>query len=113
MNGTPVRDTPLENVEKLIHNSGKVLQLTIEHDPEAVGRCKLNHRYNEEAQCQRKVEGNHNQEGSNILKDRSPSPNKFDKERIFKKKDEGYISGTSRKLHKRLKDVNCSNGMLN
>ncbi|XP_053684379.1 LIM domain kinase 1 [Sabethes cyaneus] len=109
VNGTPVRDTPLENVEKLIQNSGKVLQLTIEHDPEAVGRCKLNHRYNEEAQYQRTVEGQTQHGDSNVLKDRSPSPNKLDKERIFKKKDEGYISGTSRKLHKRLKDVNCSN----
>ncbi|XP_055532763.1 LIM domain kinase 1 isoform X2 [Wyeomyia smithii] len=107
VNGTPVRDAPLENVEKLIQNSGKVLQLTIEHDPEAVGRCKLNHRYNEEPRYQRTAEDN--SRGENVLKDRSPSPNKFDKERIFKKKDEGYISGTSRKLHKRLKDVNCNN----
>ncbi|XP_058826696.1 LIM domain kinase 1 isoform X2 [Topomyia yanbarensis] len=114
VNGTPVRDTPLENVEKLIQNSGKVLQLTIEHDPEAIGRCRLNRKNiaEEDRHCQ-ETDNNYNSASSGVLKERSPSPNKFDKERVFKKKDEGYISGTSRKLHKRLKDVNCNNASNN
>lgn len=113
VNGTPVRDAPLENVEKLIQSSGKVLQLTVEHDPEVVDRCRLNnaaeeHRYTP-------VDTNCNNAGltvvgPGVLKERSPSPNKYDKERMFKKKDEGYMSGTTRKLQKRLKDVNCNNG---
>ncbi|EAT48809.1 AAEL000187-PA [Aedes aegypti] len=112
VNGTPVRDAPLENVEKLIQSSGKVLQLTVEHDPEVVDRCRLNnaageHRYTP-------VDTNCNNAGltvvgPGVLKERSPSPNKYDKERMFKKKDEGYMSGTTRKLQKRLKDVNCNN----
>ncbi|CAG9857427.1 unnamed protein product [Phyllotreta striolata] len=35
INGVPVRDTPMENVENLLRYSDTVLQLTIEHDPEA------------------------------------------------------------------------------
>lgn len=33
MNGTPVKDQSIENIDKLIQSSDKVLQLTIEHDP--------------------------------------------------------------------------------
>ncbi|XP_065088730.1 LIM domain kinase 1 isoform X3 [Ochlerotatus camptorhynchus] len=114
VNGTPVRDAPLENVEQLIQNSGKVLQLTVEHDPEVVDRCHLSRKNaTDEQQVVASMDANCNSTGltvdNNVLKERSPSPNKYDKERIFKKKDEGYISGTSRKLQKRLKDVNCNN----
>ncbi|KAI5723020.1 hypothetical protein M8J76_017143 [Diaphorina citri] len=39
VNGTPVRDKPLQEVESLIRNTtDTVLQLTIEHDPDAVNR---------------------------------------------------------------------------
>lgn len=115
VNGTPVRDSPLENVEQLIQNSGTVLQLTVEHDPEVVGRCHLSRKNAaEEQRVASSIDANCNSTGlsvdNNVLKERSPSPNKYDKERIFKKKDEGYMSGTSRKLQKRLKDVNCNNG---
>ncbi|XP_055621389.1 LIM domain kinase 1 isoform X2 [Toxorhynchites rutilus septentrionalis] len=112
VNGTPVRDAPLENVEQLIKNTGKVLQLTIEHDPESINRCHLGQTTRDSQGCRTVYNScNHagNTNGNTVLKERSPSPNKFDKERIFKKKDEGYISGTSRKLQRRLKDVNCNN----
>ncbi|XP_062554211.1 LIM domain kinase 1 isoform X2 [Armigeres subalbatus] len=115
VNGTPVRDAPLENVEKLIQNSGKVLQLTVEHDPEVADRCRLDENgADKHEHYVPPMDSNCNSAGltvagSEVLKERSPSPNKYDKERIFKKKDEGYISGTSRKLQKRLKDVNCNN----
>lgn len=33
VNGTPVKDQSIENIDKLIQSSDKVLQLTIEHDP--------------------------------------------------------------------------------
>lgn len=33
VNGTPVKDKSLENIDELIKNSNDVLQLTIEHDP--------------------------------------------------------------------------------
>lgn len=35
VNGTPVRDQPIENIENIIKYSDTVVQLTIEHDPEA------------------------------------------------------------------------------
>ncbi|XP_058130125.1 LIM domain kinase 1 [Anopheles coustani] len=109
VNGTPVRDVPLENLQNLIENStGKVLQLTVEHDPELLDPQ------------QRPVNGvlsasycgtqcpdtcNNNEDGDN-QSSRSLSPSKL--ERIFRKNDEGYMSGSSRKLQKRLKDVNCN-----
>ena len=40
VNGTPVRDQPLENIENIIKYSDTVVQLTIEHDPEANTRLK-------------------------------------------------------------------------
>lgn len=33
VNGQPVKDTSIENIDKLIQSSDRVLQLTIEHDP--------------------------------------------------------------------------------
>lgn len=39
VNGTPLKDQSLEEIEELIRsNTNKVLQLTIEHDPNALGR---------------------------------------------------------------------------
>ncbi|KFB46517.1 hypothetical protein ZHAS_00014509 [Anopheles sinensis] len=115
VNGTPVRDVPLENLQNLIENSaGKVLQLTVEHDPELV----------DQQQQQRSVNGvlsasycgtqcpdtcNNNEDEDN-QSSRSLSPSKL--ERIFRKNDEGYMSGSSRKLQKRLKDVNCNTGSI-
>ncbi|XP_049540335.1 LIM domain kinase 1 isoform X1 [Anopheles darlingi] len=133
VNGTPVRDVPLENLQSMIENSGKVLQLTVEHDPhllaeqkpqklqqqqygcadggdtivrgasvETYPSCKvLNNNEREEAG----VEEEEGEEGDG-QSSRSLSPSKL--ERIFRKKDEGYMSGSSRKLQKRLKDVNCN-----
>ncbi|XP_017786726.1 PREDICTED: LIM domain kinase 1 isoform X2 [Nicrophorus vespilloides] len=40
INGTPVNDTPLESVENLLRYSETVIQLTIEHDPEAISRSR-------------------------------------------------------------------------
>ncbi|XP_050097436.1 LIM domain kinase 1 isoform X1 [Anopheles aquasalis] len=129
VNGTPVRDVPLENLQSMIENSGKVLQLTVEHDPHLLAdqqqqqkhgcadsgetmvrgsnlessatRCKvLNNNEREEAGVEEEEEEGDGQSS------RSLSPSKL--ERIFRKKDEGYMSGSSRKLQKRLKDVNCN-----
>lgn len=35
VNGTPVKDQPIENIENIIKYSDTMVQLTIEHDPEA------------------------------------------------------------------------------
>lgn len=129
VNGTPVRDVPLENLQSMIENSGKVLQLTVEHDPHLLAeqqqhgcveggdtmvcgaasiesssiRCKVLNNNEREG---RGVEEEEEEEEGDGQASRSLSPSKL--ERIFRKKDEGYMSGSSRKLQKRLKDVNCN-----
>lgn len=40
VNGTPVRDQPIENIENIIKYSDTVVQLTIEHDPNANRRLR-------------------------------------------------------------------------
>ncbi|XP_049291407.1 LIM domain kinase 1 isoform X1 [Anopheles funestus] len=111
VNGTPVRDVPLDSLQNLIEASaGKALQLTVEHDPEIVeqpaptvnsGEGVLSASYSGTSNCPDELNNNEDDEST-----RSLSPSKL--ERIFKKKDEGYMSGSSRKLQKRLKDVNCN-----
>ncbi|XP_054279622.1 LIM domain kinase 1 [Macrosteles quadrilineatus] len=80
VNGTPVKDQPIENIENLIRYSDTVLQLTIEHDPDAVGRRRP------------------------TIPPPLPAPTlkPSDKERLFKRKDEGYVSGSrsSRQLRR-------------
>ncbi|XP_075218396.1 LIM domain kinase 1 [Lycorma delicatula] len=81
VNGTPVKDQPIENIENLIRYSDTVLQLTIEHDPDALSRRRPGF---------------------------PPAPPPLtslkppDKERLFKRKDEGYVSGSrsSRQLRR-------------
>ncbi|XP_061512285.1 LIM domain kinase 1 isoform X1 [Anopheles gambiae] len=116
VNGTPVRDVPLESLQNLIEASaGKALQLTVEHDPDVVALatagglpgCKgiLSASYaGTETNCTDVLNNNQNEGEEECT--RSLSPSKL--ERIFRKKDEGYMSGSSRKLQKRLKDVNCN-----
>uniref|UniRef100_A0A182PC59 LIM domain kinase 1 n=1 Tax=Anopheles epiroticus TaxID=199890 RepID=A0A182PC59_9DIPT len=113
VNGTPVRDVPLESLHNLIEASaGKALQLTVEHDPDifeqTANSCKgiLSASYagSTESQCTKDVLNNNEENDDECT--RSLSPSKL--ERIFQKKDEGYMSGSSRKLQKRLKDVNCN-----
>uniref|UniRef100_A0A182K9C1 LIM domain kinase 1 n=1 Tax=Anopheles christyi TaxID=43041 RepID=A0A182K9C1_9DIPT len=112
VNGTPVRDVPLENLQNLIEASaGKALQLTVEHDPDIIAKsataldgCKgiLSASYaGTETKGTDVLNNNEDDECT-----RSLSPSKL--ERIFRKKDEGYMSGSSRKVQKRTKDVNCN-----
>ncbi|XP_052862775.1 LIM domain kinase 1 [Anopheles cruzii] len=112
VNGTPVRDVPLENLQNMIETTGKVLQLTVEHDPHlledqhrlAGGCCTDASRTTLAINNNEREEDDEEQpEGASS---RSLSPSKL--ERVFRKKDEGYMSGSSRKLQKRLKDVNCN-----
>ncbi|XP_063218880.1 LIM domain kinase 1 isoform X2 [Bacillus rossius redtenbacheri] len=83
VNGTPVKDQPIENIENLLRYSDTVLQLTIEHDPDAINRRRTGFPYSTTV----------------------PSSNGFrshaERERLFKRRDEGYISGSrSRQLRR-------------
>ncbi|KAL1130084.1 hypothetical protein AAG570_013023, partial [Ranatra chinensis] len=79
VNGTPVKDQPIENIENLIRYSDTVLQLTIEHDPDALNRKRPGFPPVNQP----------------VLKDK-------ERERLYKRKDEGYISGSrsSRQLRR-------------
>ncbi|XP_014259612.1 LIM domain kinase 1 isoform X2 [Cimex lectularius] len=78
VNGTPVKEQSFESIENLIRYSDTVVQLTIEHDPDSYERRKSG--------IQQKI---------NMFKEK-------DKERIHKRRDEGYISGSrlSRQLRR-------------
>ncbi|XP_037915366.1 LIM domain kinase 1 isoform X2 [Hermetia illucens] len=116
VNGNPIKDTSLEQIDSLIQNSDKVLQLTIEHDPEDISRSSsqvdITGRTGSPLQS---IDFNKN-DGRAAHKDFSDtgSGNKLskqDKERLYKRKDEGYISGTKTRQLRKSKNLNmnCSN----
>lgn len=134
INGIPVKETPLENVENLLRCSDTVLQLTIEHDPDAVSRRRQtflvpkaslpltttssdtnipnrknkpidssyfgstesinNESFESSTTYQSIIDNNAKIAKSNLRTG--------DKERLFKRRDEGYMSGTrSRQLRRK------------
>ncbi|XP_018569295.1 LIM domain kinase 1 isoform X1 [Anoplophora glabripennis] len=143
INGMPVRDTPLENVENLLRYSDTVLQLTIEHDPDTISRNLANFTASTHTNVpltttssdtnipsSRNVPADtksfgstdsvHNDYHSNTLTvPQTPVQQSIDngalrqaakttqgrgenKERLFKRKDEGYMAGTrSRQLRRK------------
>ncbi|KAK9892414.1 hypothetical protein WA026_019863 [Henosepilachna vigintioctopunctata] len=132
INGTPVKDTPLDNVENLLRYSDSVLQLTIEHDPDTVSKKYLKSRIlpnnpltttasetnipdkksnipvdtrslgssdSISEDCSTKV-----QQGRCTLTPEfniSLNQKEESKERLFKRRDEGYMSGTRSRQLKR------------
>ncbi|XP_031831902.1 LIM domain kinase 1 isoform X3 [Nomia melanderi] len=88
VNGTPVKDQPIESIENLIQYSDTVLQLTIEHDPDAVSRRPT---YSSPSAAMLTSIG-------------SPRTSSESKERLFKRRDEGYISGTRSRQLRRTRD---------
>ncbi|OXU31192.1 hypothetical protein TSAR_001653 [Trichomalopsis sarcophagae] len=88
VNGTPVKDQPIESIENLIKYSDTVLQLTIEHDPDAVSRRPT-------------FSTAHS---SIISRTSSPKTSPESKDRLFKRRDEGYNSGTRSRQLRRTKD---------
>lgn len=123
VNGTPVKDQPVESIENLIQYSDTVLQvsrtkyflsystsdingielitikldrkyvcllfqLTIEHDPDAVSRRPT---FSSPSSAMLTCAG-------------SPRTSPEGKERLFKRRDEGYISGTRSRQLRRTRD---------
>ncbi|XP_034935704.1 LIM domain kinase 1 isoform X2 [Chelonus insularis] len=87
INGTPVKDQPVENIENLIKYSDSVLQLTIEHDPDALSRRT-----------------NFSSTPVILSTAISPKTSPESRERLFKRRDESYISGNRSRQLKRSKD---------
>ncbi|TGZ47291.1 Uncharacterized protein DBV15_04190 [Temnothorax longispinosus] len=88
VNGTPVKDQPVESIENLIQYSDTVLQLTIEHDPDAVSRRPT---FSSPSSAMLTCVG-------------SPRTSPESKERLFKRRDEGYISGARSRQLRRTRD---------
>ncbi|KAL1502710.1 hypothetical protein ABEB36_007817 [Hypothenemus hampei] len=136
INGMPVRDTPLENVENLLRYSDTVLQLTIEHDPDSISRkisqlTSISHNNSPltTTKSDTNIPINNNipldiksfgssdyvndeersRSSENIICSESEDKeNKKtcgrgeNKERLYKRRDEGYMSGTrSRQLRRK------------
>ncbi|KAK8721618.1 hypothetical protein OTU49_012665, partial [Cherax quadricarinatus] len=89
VNGRPVEDHCIDDIENLITSSQDVLQLTIEHDPEQVSTRRQSFPF--VSPC-RNITSMHEQQQKEGLR-----------ERVFKRRDEGYVSGTqrSRQLRRR------------
>ncbi|KYM82591.1 LIM domain kinase 1 [Atta colombica] len=88
VNGTPVKDQPVESIENLIQYSDTVLQLTIEHDPDAVSRRPT---FSSPSSAMMTYVG-------------TPRISPESKERLFKRRDEGYISGARSRQLRRTRD---------
>ncbi|XP_055854469.1 LIM domain kinase 1 isoform X2 [Episyrphus balteatus] len=97
VNGTPVRNTSIEHIDNLIRSTDKILQLTVEHDPKDLNRNNNNN--NNDYETQRK-----NYLQISAKPESSPRLTKEDKERLFQKKDEGYMSGLKTRLLKNRKN---------
>ncbi|XP_050713256.1 LIM domain kinase 1-like isoform X3 [Eriocheir sinensis] len=82
VNGRPVEDHCIEDIETLIVCSHDAIQLTIEHDPEEVSTRRQSFPF--VSPC-RNVSPVHDQQQKEGLR-----------ERLFKRRDEGYVSGTQR-----------------
>ncbi|XP_037927925.1 LIM domain kinase 1-like [Teleopsis dalmanni] len=105
VNGTPVSDTSIEHIDKLIRSTEKILQLTVEHDPVQVCRsCS-------QADIQKAtIEAPPLATSASSIEVYGRNENnlntKNDKERLFKRKDEGYISGTKTRQLRKNKNLN-------
>lgn len=118
INGTPIRDSAIDTVENLLHYSDTVLQLTIEHDPDTVGqktfvKSKLSLPANPltttvsdtnipDANINIPTEINLGGSTGSVNSSEHIDVKPVNKERLFKRRDEGYMSGTrSRQLRRK------------
>ncbi|XP_054086831.1 LIM domain kinase 1 isoform X2 [Zeugodacus cucurbitae] len=136
VNGTPVNDTSIEHIDKLIRSTEKILQLTVEHDPvqvcrscsqadilqrptsysdlpplatsassiEVYGRRSVT----DSLTCSTSTSTIAPHSNSSDCGSGGSSPTrltKLDRERIYKRKDEGYISGTKTRQLRKCKNL--------
>ncbi|XP_071449114.1 LIM domain kinase 1 [Hetaerina americana] len=106
VNGTPVKDQPIEQIENLIRYSDTVLQLTIEHDPDALPRRRPSFPCSPPpVTLMGPPPSTHGLTRSAPVKALRGDGvgNVPEKERMFaRRRDEGYISG-SRSSHRQLR----------
>ncbi|XP_013119394.2 LIM domain kinase 1 isoform X2 [Stomoxys calcitrans] len=122
VNGTPVSDNSIEQIDKMIRST-EVLQLTVEHDPIQVCRScshvdikkvtsEVSLPLTTSASSVEVFGRTYGSSGGSTVttvtqNDASPTRlTKQDKERIYKRKDEGYISGTKTRQLRKCKNLN-------
>lgn len=130
VNGTPVSDNSIEQIDKMIRST-EILQLTVEHDPIQVCRScshvdikKVTSEMSlplATSASSVEVFGRTYESGGSSTTTTTcntamttPQPNdssptrftKQDKERLYKRKDEGYISGTKTRQLRKCKNLN-------
>lgn len=132
VNGQSVDDNSLEDLQKIIHDTDRVLQLTIEHEPNTITRRNpisgeleflTSQAVSRNASSSSIAQSNSHHNVPSALNDKKqtihlptgmPPPkgqlSKADKERIAVRKDEGYMSGTpkTKKLQRKTKNFNCN-----
>lgn len=123
VNGTPIQDTCIENIDKLIQSSDKVLQLTIEHDPHRMARFSNSvpelpfTTVSEPTSPLQTIDTNKKASvGSTSIGGGSVDEAKMDKERLYKRniKDDqtqqqsGYVSGTKTRQLRKHKNLNLN-----
>lgn len=123
VNGTPIKDTCIENIDQLIQSSDKVLQLTIEHDPH--GMVRFSHSQSEllsttsaptsplqaidTNKSSERLESNSlNSPSGSVTTSTISNTTKLEKDRLFKRKDEGYVSGTKTRQLRKHKNLNLN-----
>lgn len=103
VNGTPVNNTSIESIDELIQSSDKVLQLTIEHDP-AISSSQTSIASDTPMSPLQAIDTNKSDGNVQPL----TKSTKLDKERLFKRKDESYISGTKTRQLRKTKNLNLN-----
>ncbi|XP_076058385.1 LIM domain kinase 1 isoform X2 [Oratosquilla oratoria] len=84
VNGRPVQEHCIDEIESLITCSQSSLQLTIEHDPETVSSRRQSFPFVSACQDHRETTLHRERDKDGL------------RERLFKRRDEGYVSGTQR-----------------
>ncbi|KAG4079659.1 hypothetical protein HA402_010439 [Bradysia odoriphaga] len=108
VNGQQVTGTSIENIDKLMQSSDRVLQLTIEHDPHRMTKSASSIEYAMQPLSQsplQAIDVNKASEKSSGARQQKQS----EKERLFtRNKDETYVSGTKTKQLRKNKHFNCA-----
>lgn len=123
VNGTPVRNASLHNIDQMIQSSDKVLQLTIEHDPHA-GHHQHLYRQPLQSPCPfgslltcseptsplQPIDTNTAEtNGLAAAGDSAAAAAAADRERLFKRnEDAAYVSGTKTRQLRKTKNLNCA-----
>lgn len=110
VNGQQVTGTSIENIDKLMQNSDKVLQLTIEHDPHRMTKSASSIEYTDITPLSQSplqaIDVNKKADKSSGTR---PQQKQSEKERLFtRNKDEVYVSGTKTKQLRKNKHFNCA-----